>query len=33
MLAAINTEVRHLQPRQARVLSTFYAQQPLNWQQ
>ena len=29
MLAAINTEVRHLQPRQARVLSTFYAQQPL----
>lgn len=33
MLAAINTEVRHLQPRQAQILSTFYAQQPLNWQQ
>lgn len=33
MLDAINTEVRHLQPRQARILSTFYAQQPLNRQQ
>lgn len=33
MLAAINTEVRHLQPRQAWILSTFYLQQPLNRQQ